>query len=224
MIRLQQFTSGILGIGAAAVFIRQCRKPEWIPGRLIAMQMNFSHGRLTEWGLTHVRIEPNFTILDVGCGGGRTIQRLAALAPAGKVYGIDYSKASVATARRTNAALIADGRVDIRSGTVSALPFDDGTFDVVTAVETHYYWPSLIDDFRGIRRVLKPGGSFVIIAEVHRGQRMDWLYAPAMRMLRGRYLTPDEHRDLLARAGFLDIRVDSDHERGWMTVVARTPA
>jgi len=52
--------------------------------------MNMSHSGVTDWGLTHVRIEKNFTILDVGCGGGRTISKLARIAEQGTVYGIDY--------------------------------------------------------------------------------------------------------------------------------------
>jgi|HubBroStandDraft_6_1064221.scaffolds.fasta_scaffold137362_2 2-polyprenyl-3-methyl-5-hydroxy-6-metoxy-1,4-benzoquinol methylase len=42
------------------------------------------------------------TILDVGCGGGRTVSKLAAIATQGTVYGLDYSAESVAVAERTN--------------------------------------------------------------------------------------------------------------------------
>jgi len=42
--------------------------------------------------LSHVSIKPHDEILDVGCGGGRTIAKLTEIASAGKVYGIDYSK------------------------------------------------------------------------------------------------------------------------------------
>jgi ubiquinone/menaquinone biosynthesis C-methylase UbiE len=46
----------------------------------------------------------DFTILDVGCGGGRTIQKLAA-ATQGMVYGVDYANGSVAAPRAKNAQL-----------------------------------------------------------------------------------------------------------------------
>jgi ubiquinone/menaquinone biosynthesis C-methylase UbiE len=212
--------SSLLGVAAAAIVFRQCRKPSWLPGRLIAMSMNLSHRRLSDWGLSHLEIGKHFTILDVGCGGGQTIHRLAAAAPNGVVYGVDYSSASVATARRTNAALVETGRVDIRLGTVSALPFDANTFDVVTAMETHYYWPDLLADFREVERVLKPGGTFTIVAETHRGQRMDWLYRPVMRLLRARYLTAEEHRDLLMQAGFVTAELFEKPGTGWLCTVA----
>ena len=53
-------------------------------------------------GMKHVQIEKQFTILDVGCGGGRAVQKLATMAAEGNVYGVDYAKGSVAAARGKN--------------------------------------------------------------------------------------------------------------------------
>src|ERR1700759_5622545 len=116
-----------LGGGLAGAFVamrgaRQCRKPSSRAGRAVLHRMNLSHAELTTWALTHVQIGAAYTMLDVGCGGGRTIERLAVAAPEGKVYGIDYSDESVAVARETNRAEIERGRVDIQQGTVSRLP------------------------------------------------------------------------------------------------------
>src|SRR5579864_6609301 len=117
-------------------------------GRYTLWRMNLSHSRLTDWGLAHISIGKDCTILDVGCGGGRTVSKLAAIATDGKVYGVDYSDESVAATRRTNARWIALGRVDVRRGSVSYLPFPDAMFDVITAVETHFWWPNLPGDMR----------------------------------------------------------------------------
>ena len=140
------------------VLLDQCRKPKWWLGRLLLWTMNVRHSHVTDWGLRHVPLEKYFRVLDIGCGGGRTIAKLAAIASDGKVYGMDYSAASVAAARSANARWIKAGRVEIQQASVSRLPFPDGNFDVVTAVETHYYWPNLAADLREILRVLKPGG------------------------------------------------------------------
>lgn len=48
------------------------------------------------------------------------------------------------------------GSCRIQRASVSKLPFSDNTFDLVTAVETQYYWPDLIKDMKEILRVLKP--------------------------------------------------------------------
>ena len=101
-------------------------------------------------------------ILDVGCGGGMTVARLAAIATEGKTYGIDYSEASVAASLKANRERIAAGRVEVLLGSASHLPFPDQMFDLVTAVETHYYWPDLNADMREVLRVLKRGGTCLL--------------------------------------------------------------
>lgn len=211
-----------LTVAAIAVLPRQVRKPMWWPGRFFARVMNATHAGLTRWGLSHVTIGENSTILDVGCGGGRTIRTLAEMASAGKVCGIDYSNASVAVARSTNARAIEAGRVDIRQGTVSQLPYADATFDVVTAVETHYYWPDLVNDLREVRRVLKPGGTFAIIAEAYKGGKFDAVSGLTMKvMLSAKYLSVDEHRQLFEAAGFADVATFEERGKGWLCVIGK---
>ena len=214
-----------IGIAAAYALSRQCRRPAGWLGRRLARAMNLSHGSLTAWGLQHVEIEPGWRVLDVGCGGGQTIRSMAAMTPAGLVEGVDYSEASLAVARQKNVDLLASGRVTVQRASVSQLPFSDGSFDLVTAVETHYYWPDLPRDLREILRVLKPSGRLVIIAETYKGRRMDWLYRPAMRFLlrATTYLSLEEHREALTEAGFTDVAIDAERMRGWMCAVGARP-
>ena len=214
-----------IGIAAAYALSRQCRRPAGWLGRRLARTMNLSHASLTRWGLQHVRIEPGWHALDIGCGGGQTIRSIAAMAPAGRVEGVDYSEASVAVAHEKNIDLVASGSAAVQQASVSQLPFPDGSFDLVTAVETHYYWPDLPHDLREILRVLKPGGRIVIIAETYKGRRMDWLYRPVMRfLLRATYLSLEEHREALAEAGFTDVAIDTERARGWVCAVGVKPA
>ena len=213
-----------LTIAGVIVVARQCRKPFGWPGRLNVWLMNLRHSRVTDWGLGHISVKRDSTVLDAGCGGGRTIHKLASIAAEGKVYGIDYSGASVAVARRTNAEWIEAGRVDIREGSVASLPFPDRTFDLVTAVETHYYWPDLVENLREILRVLKPGGTLAVIAETYKGSRLDALYEPAMKLLGATYLTVGEHRDALVAAGYAETAVMEERGKGWICAVGRRPS
>jgi ubiquinone/menaquinone biosynthesis C-methylase UbiE len=201
----------------------QCRKPSGLFGFFMTGSMNHGHAELTQWGLRAVSIEEDFTILDVGCGGGATVRRLAEKAPRGKVYGIDYSGQSVAASCRTNRRLIQAGQVDIRQGTVSDLPYPDHTFDLVSAVETHYFWPDLEADLREVRRVLKPGGRLLIIGALYKGSPMDernakWLEAGDMANL-----SPDEFKALLSGAAYKDIEVSLNPEQGWIRCTAKKP-
>jgi SAM-dependent methyltransferase len=211
-------------IALAAWAMMQVRKPTGWLGRRVARAMNVSHSSLTDWGLEDLPIAANGTILDIGCGGGRTVQKLASRAPEGKVVGVDLSPASVAVARETNAEAIAAGRVQIENASVAALPFPDSTFDVITAVETHYYWPDLPQNVRQVLRVLKPGGTFALIAETYRGGPLRFVYGIVMPLLRAAFLSDQEHRDLLAQAGFVD--VSTKHLRGhnWIRATGRRAA
>ena len=205
--------------------VNQCQKPSGWIGRLLLRRMNGSHSKLTDWGLRHVCAEPHATILDVGCGGGRTISKLAAIAKAGKVYGVDFSEESVATSRRMNAVYIETGRVEIRHASVSALPFPDDMFDTVTAVETHFWWPDLRGDVREILRVLKSHGQLALISEIYKGantltSRLAEQHAARTGIT---LLSVDEHRDLLATAGFVDVQIDTDVDKGWICATGRKP-
>src|SRR5579863_6033809 len=148
--------------------VNQCQNPSGWVGRLVLRNMNSRHSKVTDWGLSHASIGEQDTILAVGCGGGRTMSKLARIATHGKVYGIDHSAESVAMAIRTNRQWIDMARVEVREASVSQLPFSGGAFDVVTAVETHFWWPDLPAGLREISRVLKPGGRLIIIAEVYK--------------------------------------------------------
>jgi SAM-dependent methyltransferase len=204
-----------------AWLFRQVRKPSGPLGRRAVRAMNITHSAMTDWALGQVTIPRDATILDIGCGGGRTIQKLAALAPEGNVFGLDYSPASVEVSRNTNAQEIAAGRVQIEPGSVAALPFADRSFDIVTAVETHYYWPDLPANLREVLRVLKPGGRFVLIAETYRGGPFRLIYGLIMPLLRAAYLSDEEHRNLLIEAGLTDVVTQHKPGKNWILATGR---
>ncbi len=202
-----------------------CRKPEGWLGRFVLWNMNSRHSKVTDWGLSHISIEEHATILDVGCGGGRTVSKLAAAATKGKVCGIDHSRASVAMAAKINRQWIDKARVEIREGSVSQLPYSPDTFDLVTAVETHFWWPDLPGDMREVLRVLKPGGKLITIAEIYRGANTRTAsvaekYLPFSGMA---LLSVEEHRELFARAGYSDIQVIEEPGKGWICAMGRKP-
>ena len=203
----------------------QCQKPSGWLGRWVVRSMNSRHSELTDWGLSHVSIKPRDTILDVGCGGGRTVSKLADRATQGKVFGLDHSEVSVAMARKLNAGWIDQQRVEICEGTVSELPFPSQTFDFVTAVETHFWWPDMAAGVREVQRVLKPGGKVLIVAEVYKGAatrmaKLVELHAPRTGI---KLLSVAEHRDLLTNAGYAGVQIIEDANKGWLCGMGNKP-
>jgi len=185
--------------------------------------MNKRHASVTDWGLSHITVHPGDTILDAGCGGGRTINELAGMASTGKAFGIDFSAESVAVSQKTNAELIRAGRVEIREASVSQLPFTDNFFNLITAVETHFWWPDPPSDVRELARTLKSGGTLILIAEIYRGStsKIAELAEKRMPKIGMKLMTVDQHRELLEQAGLLDIQVFTQPDKGWICVTGR---
>ena len=205
--------------------VNQCQKPTGWLGRLVLRNMNSRHSKVTDWGLSHALIGKQDIILDVGCGGGRTVSKLAAIATQGKVYGIDHSTESVAVAMRTNKQWIEIARVEIREASVSRLPFSDGVFDVITAVETHFWWPALPTDLREVLRALKPGGRLIIIAEVYKGaatltSKAAERYSEKTGMA---LLSVEEHRKLFTDSDYSAVQVITEPSKGWICCIGNRP-
>lgn len=210
-------------LAATIYLMMQVRRPSKWVGQPFIWLMNRSHSKLTDWGLEHARIEENFAILDVGCGGGRTIQKLYALAPEGKVYGVDYAEGSVAASRRKNANGIQAGHVKIKQASVSQLPFADNKFDLATAIETQYYWPDLLNDMQEILRVLKPGGRLLIIAESYKNGAGSQFSERILKLLGSRSLGVEDQRELYTQAGYEDVQIFEEQKKGWICASGKKP-
>ena len=199
----------------------QFRRPKGRRGRLVAALMNRGHKPLTLWGLTHVNIKPNYVILDVGCGGGKTVSRLARKTPLGKVFGIDHSADMVEYSKKVNKKLIAENRVKIVSASVEKTGFPDNFFDLATAVETYYFWPSLSDALREIRRVLKPNGKLLMVNEMVKDGEYEIKNAKIIEQTHVHLITLEEIKDAILSTGFVDVQVFTKAGSPWNVILAK---
>lgn len=205
---------------------RQIRKPSGVSGWLLGHQMAKEHRALVDWMVECLNIEPTNHVLDVGCGGGMTLRTMCGLAPDGFVAGIDYSPIMVRQAQKRNRAAVQSGCMEITLADVTSLPYDDNRFDIVSGVETFYFWPDPLCGLREILRVLKPGGRIALVVDISKpspdaaipenvGERFD------IRVLSG-----EEIKALLVEAGFVDVTFKERPERakGWLCVYGSKPA
>ena len=194
-----------------------CAHPQGRMGRAMLKFMNLCHAPLTNWGLDLVGIHNGWTMLDIGCGGGATLQRLLKRSRGAMVYGIDISEESVAKTRKINADVL-DKQVFINQGSAASLPYSDEMFDLVTAVETVYFWPNLPSCLQEVRRVLKPNGKFAIMVEVI-DESSKWT-----NLVEGMTAyTPDQLKTLLDDAGFVQIEVHRK-KPSYATIIGVNPA
>ena len=188
-------------MGLLKTLFTNCAHPKGRMGRAMLKFMNMCHAPLTNWGLSLIGIQDGWTMLDIGCGGGATLQRLTNRSKGSMVYGIDISEESVAKAANVNAAVL-NKQVFVTQGSAEKLPYEDWKFDLVTAVETVYFWPNLPHCLQEVRRVLKPGGKFAIMVEVA-DENSKWVtLVDGMKAY-----TPEQLQEMLTDAGFLQTEI-----------------
>lgn len=199
-------------------YVSQTRRPEGILGKMMLRGMDTGHAKMADWGMTALPSLSPTDLADLGCGGGRDLAVLLEKYPSARGIGIDHSALAVERARKRTAD---SGRCTVMEGDVSALPLEDGTVDLVTAFETIYFWPGLDPCFREVLRILRPGGTFLIVNE------SDGRDASSLRfekIIDGmKTYTPEKIREALEGAGFGNVQVTHHGSRPWIAVVARRP-
>jgi SAM-dependent methyltransferase len=211
----------LAGFVLAIYIARQAGRPDRFAGRWFAARMNSSHSALTDWALSTLGEPIDSRVLDVGCGGGRTIEKLVTRSRGPAVHGADFAPGSVLLARATNVRTIAEGRASVVRAAVSRLPYRDSTFGLVTAFETHYYWPTPDDDLREVVRTLALGGRVLVVAELYAHGPFAVVSRAIMAMLGGRAWTEEQHRRWFESAGLTNVETLTEPRHGWIAVTGR---
>lgn len=202
-------------------FLANTRKPQGFLGKIMVTGMNKGHAKCADWGMEYIKDAFPKTILDCGCGGGRNIKTLLDRFPKAAAWGLDYSEISVEKTREVNKAAIEGGRCTVVQGDVSALPFEENSFDLVTAFETVYFWPDIKACFNEVLRVLRPGGKFLIVNESDGEDAMGEKWEKmidGMKLYKGAQLIGH-----LKNAGFVDVEMNCKADKHWLAVWGSRP-
>lgn len=127
-------------------------------------------------------------ILDVGCGTGANLLMLSQY---GDAEGVDISEDALAFCRER-------GLEKVRLGAGEKLPYDDGTFDLVTAFDVVEHMDDDLAGLSEMRRVLRPGGRVLLFVPTF---MFLWGVQDDVSNHRRRYRLPELHR-VLEKAGF----------------------
>ena len=127
-------------------------------------------------------------ILDVGCGTGANLLMLSEY---GDAEGVDISKDALAFCRER-------GLDKVKLGAGEKLPYDDGTFDLVTAFDVVEHMDDDLAGLSEMRRVLRPGGRVLLFVPTF---MFLWGVQDDVSNHRRRYRLPELQR-VLVQAGF----------------------
>jgi SAM-dependent methyltransferase len=201
--------------------MKQFKCPTGRRGKLVAALMNKSHESLSTWGLSYVNIEPEWVILDVGCGGGKTVGRLAEKACKGKVFGLDHSPDMVKYSMKQNEDLVSENRVEIIEGSVQHMTFPDNFFDLVTAFETYYFWNDFSASLQEIKRVLKPNGEFLCVNEMVKDGVYEVKHKKLIEQTGVHLISLEEVRQIFSSVGFTDVNLITKSGSPWNLFLAK---
>ena len=192
------------------------RCPNGYLGEEMLDRMNDSHFVLTNWGLSFVNFNKTDIVLDIGCGGGMTINTI--LKSADMVYGIDYSETSVNKSIEFNKEYVDSGRANILLVNVEKMPFKDKAFDKIVTVESFYFWPDHLNNLKEVRRILKDNGEFVLIADLYDNGNLNEREKKAVSQYNLFNPTIAVFKDIFDKAGFnIDIKLLKNTK--WIAIV-----
>jgi SAM-dependent methyltransferase len=151
-------------------------------------------------------------VLDVGCGTGESTLAWHRRFPEAHLSAIDVSPYMLVVAERKMRAI---PLIDVRCANAERLPFEDATFDVVTASLLFHELPADVSPrvLAEMRRVVRPDGWIAVVEPYRVGSRV-LKPIPFPEPYLKDYLETDWD-DAFRAAGFTDVRV-LDHENGWM--------
>jgi SAM-dependent methyltransferase len=163
--------------------------------------MEQHHLPIVEPMLALIEFKPHDRFLDVGCGTGWLVRRIAPLVSAGLAAGLDVSDAMVRRAEVLSAEL---PNVVFALGGADAIPRDSGFFNKLISVESAYYWPDPARGLREIFRVLSPGGSAWILINYYRDNPHCHQWGELLKVPTHLF-SAAEWAELLRQAGFHDV-------------------
>lgn len=96
-------------------------------------------------------------VLDIGCGAGSALSYAAEIVTVGRLAGVDPTPGLAEQAARR----VPQARIEI--GGVEAMPFEDDAFSLAWSISAFHHWPDQVGGLAQVRRVLEPGGRFLLV-------------------------------------------------------------
>lgn len=147
----------------ATFFSNQARRPAGFFGRYFgALIFRKGNAEMNAFVMDCLALGANDHVLEIGFGPGELIHAMARHAQEGLIEGVDFSKPMFAMANKRNRQTLRSGRVKLHLGDFDALPFNGRRFDLITTVNTVYFWPEPEATVAKIADLLKTDGRVAV--------------------------------------------------------------
>ena len=125
--------------------------------------------------LDYIKLSEQASVLDIGCGTGRFLNRLAAKFPRIFATGLDLSAEMLRQARKTNQY---SDRLIFIQGNAESLPFADKQFAAIFNSISFLHYPHPQQVFAEVKRVLQPQGRFYLADHSMSFDRYNFPFSP----------------------------------------------
>jgi arsenite methyltransferase len=164
-------------------------------------EMESHHSDITEQTLALMDIQPDDRILDLGCGTGWASRRMARLATAGEIVGLDVADEMLRRADRSSSAF---RNVRYAWGSAESIPEADSTFNKVLSVESFYYYADQGKALDELRRVMMPGAKLFILINLYKDNHYSLRWVSELKVP-VQALSEAEYKKLLEKHGFKNV-------------------
>ena len=96
--------------------------------------------------------------------------------------------------------------------------FSDNVFGLVTAFESHYFWPDFRNDLKEVHRVMKPNGQLLIVGALYKNKEYDRRNQRFVNAIGMTYLSIEELKNILKDVGFSEFDALEEKKKGWFAV------
>jgi len=164
-------------------------------------EMEDHHSDITDQTIALMNIQPTDRILDLGCGTGWATRRLARMAGAGEVVGLDVADEML---HRAEEASTEFNNIRYVWGSAENIPALDSLFTKVLSVESFYYYADQNKALRELKRVMAPEAQLFILINLYKDNHYSLRWVGELKVP-VQALSEAEYISLLERHGFRNV-------------------